>query len=815
MSRATVCTVLATALVSLGSAYPAFASSANAFSLAPFANDASFIQLGGFLKLLGGFFGVSATSAAETPGGGGGGSAPNISDVESTTLDNSATTTWTTDIPSTSEVVYGLSTSLGSSTSDASDVTSHTLLLNNLASSTLYYYEVVSSNGSNTSTSSLETFETSSTGLPLNAEGWTVFTPTLGTGSCSAGTYTGTCIVYVSSSQGNDSTCEPVAPPVNESGVTPCATLLHAETLIRNGYPDWMLLKRGDTWVGQSFSDISNKLNGPSPQEPILISSYGTSGASPLIEVSSSPDVNGLAEGFGTCCHEGGNNSAWVGLDFYAYQRDPSNPNFAPSSLEASNEGGFDIVEPITWLLIEGDTFNFFQNDVIEGSPLGEQSNVTLRRDVIENDYSGSEAHSQGLFTADVANLTVEDNVFDHNGWNGTLTTPGVVTISIGSPATVTWSGNNLSDNSQIEFTSTGTLPTGLASSTDYCVMNLSGSTFNVYDDGGNCAGDDPTAIDTSGSQSGTQYGIWEDPAPTIFNRNNYIDLGDGNTIFNDNIDAEGSSGGVQMREGGYTENNLFLQDPIAITYGHQQNAEQNVPGTISDNVILDSEDIGTPADPGYQPQGTGIDLSTNGYLSGLGGPSYIDNLNVYDNIVAHDVHGSVNIGGIDFGSTEEAPFINTDVYDNIVYDWSNPGGDDLQFSVPASSTDTYFQNNTIQEPNGGGVGFFDGVSGGLTLSNNTYYSASTTSEWFSNNGAYISPSTWQSETGDSNDTFASQGYVNPNCTIGTYDSSVLGGPGTFADFIAQADQQNYEDWNPNLTPEVANQYFRNCYTPN
>jgi len=57
---------------------------------------------------------------------------------------DSATITWDTDESSDSVVNYGKTTALGSSESDATMVTSHSITLTNLSASTLYYYEVQS-----------------------------------------------------------------------------------------------------------------------------------------------------------------------------------------------------------------------------------------------------------------------------------------------------------------------------------------------------------------------------------------------------------------------------------------------------------------------------------------------------------------------------------------------------------------------------------------------------------------------------------------------------------------------------------------------
>jgi hypothetical protein len=113
-----------------------------------------------------------------------------------------------------------------------------------------------------------------STAPHLDANGWTVFTP-------SADTH----IIYVSSSQGND----------NYSGLSvsaPVKTISHGLSLLRDGYPDWLLLKKGDSWTESN----QIKTSGLSAIAPMVISSYdpahpgvvnpGTGGARPLIKVS-------------------------------------------------------------------------------------------------------------------------------------------------------------------------------------------------------------------------------------------------------------------------------------------------------------------------------------------------------------------------------------------------------------------------------------------------------------------------------------------------------------------------------------------------
>ena len=74
----------------------------------------------------------------------------------------------------------------------------------------------------------------------------------------------------------------------------------------------------------------------------------------------------------------------------------------------------------------------------------------------------------------------------------------GTVTISIGSPALII-SNLALPNGSAITFATTGALPTGLFTNTQYYVINASGTQFNV------ALSQFGTPINTSGTQSGTQ----------------------------------------------------------------------------------------------------------------------------------------------------------------------------------------------------------------------------------------------------------------------------------------------------------------------
>ena len=111
--------------------------------------------------------------------------------------------------------------------------------------------------------------------------GWTSITESvLGSGEGSGYTGNGTRKVYVSDSTGNDFNPGTQASPIK--------TLAKTYDLMRNGKPDWCLLKRGDTWRAQAFGKDNNGAQlggagGPDHDNPWLFTHYGT-GPRPVIQ---------------------------------------------------------------------------------------------------------------------------------------------------------------------------------------------------------------------------------------------------------------------------------------------------------------------------------------------------------------------------------------------------------------------------------------------------------------------------------------------------------------------------------------------------
>ena len=93
------------------------------------------------------------TPASTTP--------PVISNVSASPAQTTATVTWTTDKPSSSQVAYGTTTAYGSATPlDSTPVTAHSQTLSGLTTGQLYHFSVTSTDGSGNTASSADSMFT-------------------------------------------------------------------------------------------------------------------------------------------------------------------------------------------------------------------------------------------------------------------------------------------------------------------------------------------------------------------------------------------------------------------------------------------------------------------------------------------------------------------------------------------------------------------------------------------------------------------------------------------------------------------------------
>jgi hypothetical protein len=205
--------------------------------------------------------------------------------------------------------------------------------------------------------------------------------------------------VFMSSSQGSDS----------NDGLTddsPIRTIKAALKLMRNGYPDRLLLKRGDTFRAKNFNDVFSR-GGRSVIEPMMIASYGDPHQPrPVIACN-------LALG-------GRNYPNFLviqDLDFYADLLDPDSPTYDPQAKDSHQGEGINMLSPGHYMWIENCRFRDLGCALELQSRTDRYHGLVLRRCQIIDDFSNG-SHSQGIYLFNVEDVLIEENLFDHDGWN-------------------------------------------------------------------------------------------------------------------------------------------------------------------------------------------------------------------------------------------------------------------------------------------------------------------------------------------------------------------------------------------------------------
>ena len=206
--------------------------------------------------------------------------------------------------------------------------------------------------------------------------------------------------VFVSSSLGSDAnTC------LTEND--PCASIEQGIERMREGFPDHLLLRRGDTWrvVPRAMDGIPS---GRSTEEPVVISYYGESGERPIIE------SNGQVyrQDRRLVSHV-----RWIGLHFYGYTHDPDHPEFNPDS----GTPDLRFVPEFNDILVEDSVFEFAEVTV-QAINSQRPSNFTFRRNIFNGSYANNSSFSRSgrrsnVFTFGADGLNMEENVFDFGGW--------------------------------------------------------------------------------------------------------------------------------------------------------------------------------------------------------------------------------------------------------------------------------------------------------------------------------------------------------------------------------------------------------------
>ncbi|HUU70620.1 MAG TPA: LamG-like jellyroll fold domain-containing protein, partial [Planctomycetota bacterium] len=208
-------------------------------------------------------------------------------------------------------------------------------------------------------------------------------------------------VVYVSRSAGSDS-YDGYTPEWNGSS-GPKASVAAGIAMMRDGMPDWLLLRRGDTWYEGINLGIAG---GRSTSEPMLLSAYGTAPQRPLLKTGTRPGFN---------AGKRVSNLAIVGLDFYAQTRDPDSPEYSGTA----GETGIRIICVGGNVVIEDCVVRFYSDGMVtQAYPEPNRlSNITIRGCIVVDSYATNK-HAQGLYANAVDGLVIDRCLFDHNGWS-------------------------------------------------------------------------------------------------------------------------------------------------------------------------------------------------------------------------------------------------------------------------------------------------------------------------------------------------------------------------------------------------------------
>jgi hypothetical protein len=217
--------------------------------------------------------------------------------------------------------------------------------------------------------------------VSLDSNGWTV-----------VGASSDTQKIYVSNSTGDDGNDGSISSPVK--------SISKAKSMMRDGKPDWMLLKAGDTWTNETFGSWTK--SGRATDEPMLISSYGT-GARPKIDTYLNNGLECVGGMVSPVRH-----LYLMGLEFYTSTYNGRNKT-SIQGLRFQRQGSDYLVEDVK---VSG-----YSGNIVIGNTDAPVFDFKVRRSLFLDafQYTG---HAQGLYiSGSSGRITIEENVFDHNGW--------------------------------------------------------------------------------------------------------------------------------------------------------------------------------------------------------------------------------------------------------------------------------------------------------------------------------------------------------------------------------------------------------------
>ncbi|MGD0769137.1 MAG: right-handed parallel beta-helix repeat-containing protein [Tepidisphaeraceae bacterium] len=206
----------------------------------------------------------------------------------------------------------------------------------------------------------------------------------------------GARIVLLSTSDGSD---------FNDGMLQPVRSLQKALSLVRNGFPDRILFKRGDVFAAANL-DANIEVEGRSSFEPLIIGAYGNIRLPrPLLRSHLSLGAHVLPRFL-----------VLQSLDLFADTRDPSAKTFNVKKMSDRQNFGIGLVCSGRFLWIEDCRCRDFGMGLnLQGARNDLFDTLVIRRCQILDSWAFG--MSSGIYLQDFQNVLIEENLFDHNGW--------------------------------------------------------------------------------------------------------------------------------------------------------------------------------------------------------------------------------------------------------------------------------------------------------------------------------------------------------------------------------------------------------------
>ncbi|MDB5291765.1 MAG: hypothetical protein JWL69_3006 [Phycisphaerales bacterium] len=267
----------------------------------------------------------------------------------------------------------------------------------------------------------------------------------------------------------------------------------------------------------------------------------------------------------------------------------------------------------------------------------------------------------------------------------------------------------------------------------------------------------------------------------TWYNHDIYLSSHNSGCVIRDNTISRAAAYGLQDRPGGIVQNNLFINDPVGMTFGLVNGASTTpggVSGQVTGNVFIGGANIGSL-------QG-GSGLIVGNIKPGAG-------TLVANNIFTHSVANSPAAITLSYGSFQSDPQDSVGINDitfkqNIVYNWTT-GVDVSSGQKPGGTGLTAFNRVTFTGNE------FENLSGPALKHRDPIYTSQ--EKW--SGDAYFNTGGWTSggkavpmDTAPLSKAFP---FANPSRTIESYNQSI-GNAASLGDFLNHVRLQSKQTWN-------------------